>query len=148
MTVTPGGVFHRIKSLSILGGFLDGLELKFSSGLNCLIGHRGTGKTTILEFMRYVLDAFPPGEKGTPLKKRVESLVRSNLGDGRIRLTVITKDGLEYIVDRTASGDPMVLNAEGMPTEISIHAGGIFHADIFSQNEVENIADNPPSSCP
>lgn len=145
MSFSGNGVFHRIKSFSILGGFLDGLGLNFNAGLNCLIGHRGTGKTTVLEFVRYALDAFPNGEKGIASRKRVESLVKNNLGDGRIRLTIETKDGLEYIIDRTASGDPMVLNADGTPTDISINSGGIFNADIFSQNEVENIADNPQS---
>ncbi|HRV20182.1 MAG TPA: AAA family ATPase [Anaerohalosphaeraceae bacterium] len=139
------GHFHRIKSFSILGGFLDGLELDFDAGLNCLIGHRGTGKTTVLEFVRYALDSFPSGEKGIVSRKHVESLVKNNLGDGRIRLTIETKDGLEYVIDRTASGDPMVLNADGTPTDISINTGGIFNADIFSQNEVENIADSPQS---
>jgi len=145
MSFLDNGVFHRIKSFSILGGFLDGLVLNFNTGLNCLIGHRGTGKTTVLEFVRYALDSFPNGEKGITSRKRVESLVKNNLGDGRIRLTIETKDGLEYIIDRTASGDPMVLNADGTPTDISINTGGIFNADIFSQNEVENIADNPQS---
>lgn len=145
MSFLSNGCFHRIKSFSILGGFLDGLNLEFGSGLNCLIGHRGTGKTTVLEFVRYALDAFPLGEKGTAARRRVEALVKSNLGDGRIRLSIETKDGLEYIIDRTASGDPMVLDSDGVPTDISISAGGIFSADIFSQNEVENIADNPQS---
>ncbi|HOL30556.1 MAG TPA: hypothetical protein PK052_01115, partial [Anaerohalosphaeraceae bacterium] len=106
---------------------------------------RGTGKTTVLEFVRYALDSFPSGEKGIVSRKHVESLVKNNLGDGRIRLTIETKDGLEYVIDRTASGDPMVLNADGTPTDISINTGGIFNADIFSQNEVENIADSPQS---
>ncbi|HOI55573.1 MAG TPA: AAA family ATPase, partial [Phycisphaerae bacterium] len=137
--------FHRLKSLSVVGGFLDGLTIDFSKGLNCLIGHRGTGKTTVLEFVRYVLDEFPRGEAGQLCRKRVEALIKSNLEDGRIRLAIETKDGLEYIVDRTASGEPMVLTADGQPTDITINSGGIFSADVFSQNEVENIADSPES---
>ena len=39
---------HRIHSISIIGGFLDGVHLGFDTGLNCIIGARGTGKTTIL----------------------------------------------------------------------------------------------------
>jgi len=136
--------FHKLKSLSVVGGFLDGMRIGFADGLNCLIGHRGTGKTTVLEFVRYVLDAFPNSD-GQATRKRVEDLVKSNLGDGRIRLTIETKDGLEYVVDRTASGAPLVLTADGQPTDITINSGGIFNADIFSQNEVENIADNPES---
>lgn len=137
--------FHRLKSLSVVGGFLDGLTIDFSKGLNCLIGHRGTGKTTVLEFVRYALDEFPRGEAGQLCRKRVEALIKSNLEDGRIRLAIETKDGLEYIVDRTASGEAMVLTADGQPTDITINSGGIFSADVFSQNEVENIADSPES---
>lgn len=136
---------HRLKSLSVTGGFLDGLSVQFADGLNCLIGHRGTGKTTVLEFIRYVLDEFSAGEAGQLSRRRVETLVKRNLGDGRIRLTIQTKDGLEYIVDRTVSGNPLVLSANGDPTDITINSGGIFSADIFSQNEVENIADSPES---
>ena len=136
---------HRLKSLSVVGGFLDGLNVDFADGLNCLIGHRGTGKTTVLEFVRYALDGFPVGEAGQVCRRRVENLVKRNLGDGRIRLTIQTKDGLEYVVDRTVSGSPLVLTADGQPTDITINSGGIFSADIFSQNEVENIADSPES---
>jgi DNA repair ATPase RecN len=136
---------HRICSINIVGGFLDGLTIELANGLNCLIGHRGTGKTTMLEFIRYALDVFPDGANDGACRKRVESLVKSNLGDGRIRLTIETKDGLEYIVDRTASGEPMVLTSDGQPTNIALNSGGIFNADIFSQNEVENIADSPES---
>lgn len=136
---------HRLKSLSVNGGFLDGLEIDLADGLNCLIGHRGTGKTTVLEFVRYALDEFPSGEAGHLCRRRVENLVKRNLGDGRIRLAIETKDGLEYIVDRTASGEPMVLTTGGQPTDITINSGGIFSADIFSQNEVEDIADSPES---
>ncbi len=135
---------HRLKSISIIGGFLDGMNIEFADGLNCLIGHRGTGKTTVLEFIRYALDEFPRDDGGQA-RRRVETLVRSNLGDGRIRLALETRDGLEYTIDRSASGEPMVLTADGQPTDVRINSAGIFSADIFSQNEVENIADSPQS---
>jgi hypothetical protein len=38
---------HRIVSLAVDGGFLDGARLEFTGGLNCIIGGRGTGKTTV-----------------------------------------------------------------------------------------------------
>jgi ABC-type multidrug transport system ATPase subunit len=38
---------HRIRSLEVTGGFLQGMKLDFSEGLNCVIGGRGTGKTTV-----------------------------------------------------------------------------------------------------
>jgi predicted ATPase len=50
---------HRLLSLEVAGGFLDGTRLEFSDGLNCIIGGRGTGKTTALEFIRYILGMMP-----------------------------------------------------------------------------------------
>ena len=41
------------------GGFLAGAELEFADGLNCLIGGRGAGKTTVLEFLRFGLGLMP-----------------------------------------------------------------------------------------
>ncbi len=49
--------FHRIRSVAIVGGFLDGQKFDLADGLNCIIGARGTGKTTVLEFVRYAMDA-------------------------------------------------------------------------------------------
>ena len=37
---------HKVVSLKVTGGFLGGAKLEFADGLNCLIGGRGTGKTT------------------------------------------------------------------------------------------------------
>ena len=51
--------FHRIRWLAVVGGFLDGARIEFGPGLNCIIGARGTGKTTALEFIRFALDSMP-----------------------------------------------------------------------------------------
>jgi len=40
-----------IRRIKVTGGFLDGIDLNFAPGLNCVIGERGTGKTTLLEFI-------------------------------------------------------------------------------------------------
>ena len=47
------------------------MNIEFADGLNCLIGHRGTGKTTVLEFIRYALDEFP-NDGGGQSRKRVD----------------------------------------------------------------------------
>jgi energy-coupling factor transporter ATP-binding protein EcfA2 len=42
----------RILGVSIDGGFLDGQKIHFSPNLNCIIGGRGTGKSTLFEAVR------------------------------------------------------------------------------------------------
>lgn len=134
-------VFHRLRSIEIVGGFLDGARLEFSTGLNCLIGARGTGKTTLLEFVRFALDGLPDQQTDSTERRRIESLVERNLNSGRIELEIETKDGLRYRLSRTAGEEPIVLTPDGSPTDIQLKTGRLFRADIYSQNEVERIAD-------
>ena len=133
--------FHRIKSLAIIGGFLDGLRITFADGLNCIIGARGTGKTTILEFVRYAMDALPKGDSSPAARRRIEGLISKNLDGGRVELEVETMDGLSYAISRADGEEPVVLDAKRNPTSISIKNNGLFRADIYSQNDVETIAD-------
>jgi ABC-type lipoprotein export system ATPase subunit len=133
---------QRLCSIHITGGFLDGAEFDLADGLNCLIGARGTGKTSVLELVRYALDVLPTAND--PERQRIENLVRANLGDGAVELLIETRDGLAYKVIRSWTGDPIVVMADGSPTEITLRAGGprgVFRADIYSQNEIERIAD-------
>jgi ABC-type lipoprotein export system ATPase subunit/predicted nucleic acid-binding Zn-ribbon protein len=141
-TTADNAGFHRIRSVAIVGGFLDGQKFDLADGLNCIIGARGTGKTTVLEFVRYAMDAMPADSAP---RARIESLVEKNLAGGRVQLDIQTKDGLSYVVSRSTGEAPVVFADNGSPTEINLKAGGLFSVDIFSQNEVESIADQASS---
>ena len=45
-----------IESISFQGGKFDGQTIRFSSELNSLIGIRGSGKSSVLEAIRYIFD--------------------------------------------------------------------------------------------
>ncbi len=78
-------------------------------------------------------------------RRRIEELVSRNLKGGRVDLTVRTKDGLTYIVSRSPDDEPIVKTAEGKVTDLSVSGGGLFRISVFSQNEVEQIADRTAS---
>ncbi|MBW7950023.1 MAG: AAA family ATPase [Pseudorhodoplanes sp.] len=155
MTEQPGGVIaatehdqdihrshHRILSLAVAGGFLDGTKLEFSDGLNCVIGGRGTGKTTVLEFIRYILGMMPDPADSRPRSKAIEGHVRGNLSSGTIHLEVETKHGTRYRAERPWGDDVQVLDSDGDPVPVSLDRDLVFKADIYSQNEIEEIATN------
>lgn len=50
-------------AISWEGGFLSDTSIHFNPNLNVLIGGRGTGKSTIIENLRYVLGLDPLGEE-------------------------------------------------------------------------------------
>ena len=136
---------HRIRSLRVVGGFLDGTTFEFADGLNCVIGARGTGKTTALELIRFALDALPSPDTDPVGRRRIESLIEENLIGGRVEMTIETKEGMTYLITRSWDEPPIVLTEDGKATEIALKGGVLFRADIYSQNEVESIADRSAS---
>ncbi len=136
-----GRTGHRIRALSVIGGFLDGVQLEFADGLNCIIGGRGTGKTTVLELIRFALDMLPDRRLDAAERRRIENLVAQNLAGGRVELWIEIKDGLAYTVSRSWGEEPIVLSADGRSTGVSLRNGRLFRADIYSQNEVERVAE-------
>ena len=121
---------------------MDGTRLDFAATLNCIIGGRGSGKTTVLEALRYALDALPGANLDRERHRRIESLLRQNLGGGMVVISVETAGGTRYIVERAFGEKPRVLTRDGQTAEINIGRGNVFGADIYSQNEIEDIAND------
>jgi ABC-type lipoprotein export system ATPase subunit len=140
---SPSKAHHTIQELDVTGGFLRGVHLEFVDGLNCIIGGRGTGKTTVLELLRYVLGQMPDPRASTTRTKALSAQVQGNLGSGRIRVKVQTKHGMKYTAERPWNDAVEVRNERGEVVPISFERDLIFKADVYSQNEIEEIATNP-----
>jgi len=131
---------HVVLSLNVTGGFLAGAQLEFVDGLNCLIGGRGAGKTTALEFLRFGLGLMPDPKENPQRHRSIDALVKANLGNGRLRIELRTKTDMRYTAGRSAHETVQVLNEIGTAVPISLDRDQIFGADVFSQNEIEEIA--------
>ncbi|TVV76034.1 AAA family ATPase [Sphingomonas solaris] len=115
-----------IRHIHVEGGFLTGLDLRLKPGLNVLIGARGTGKTSVIELIRYVF-----GTRSQTAEDAEQSLkhARATLADGEIVLTA--SDILDEVtLSRTATEDGP--RSDGFLTEEP--------PIIFSQKEIENVA--------
>jgi len=134
--------YHRIKSIAVTGGFLEGLRLEFCDDLNCIIGGRGTGKTSVLEAIRFGLDRMPDLNLDRSRFQAIERLLQHNLGGGSVRIEIETSDGAAYTIARGIGEAPLVTNSEGRPTEINIGKDIIFGVDLYSQNQIEDIAND------
>ena len=97
-----------IKSVHFEGGVLSKQDICFSSELNTLIGIRGSGKSSIIESLRYALD-IPFGEKAQDGKYKRE-LIRHTLGSGgKVTIKAIDRFGQEYEIRRILNEVPEVL---------------------------------------
>ncbi|MDZ7723240.1 MAG: hypothetical protein U5R06_10655 [candidate division KSB1 bacterium] len=86
---------------------LAGQQMFFNSSMNNLIGIRGSGKSTILELVRYALNKkFDQSAKDTDYK---EQLVEHALGSGgKIILNLQDKHGTPYRIERVLGEKPVI----------------------------------------
>src|SRR5574337_104366 len=136
--------YSQIDSIVIEGGYFDGLSAKISGHLNAVIGGRGTGKSTLLECLRYALDV---PHKGADASKQGDQIVMENLGKagGRVvlKLRSTANHMKHYKVIRRYGEPPRVIDEQG--NESQLHPGrdllpGI---EIYGQNEIYELARSP-----
>ena len=95
----PHYTHSHIKSISFEGGTLDGQTIHLSPELNTLIGIRGSGKSSIIEALRYVL-GISFGEKALDTSYK-SKLVSYTLGSGgKAIVRAVDKYGTEYTIQR------------------------------------------------
>jgi len=91
--------YSHIRNIRFTGGTLAGQELHFSPELNTLIGIRGSGKSSVLEVLRYALE-IPFGEKAGDQKYK-QDLVGFTLGSGgKVEIDAIDRYGQTYTIRR------------------------------------------------
>lgn len=113
-----------IERVQIEEGFLDGADINFSAGLNVIIGARGTGKTSLIELIRFCLGV----ENNTSdTNKRSKEHALSVLGSGQITVTVRDNNNSKITVTRSTN-DPAPRTTAPFLRPV-----------IFSQTEIETV---------
>ena len=118
----------RICGMAITGGFLHEETIHFSDNLNCLIGGRGTGKSTAIRSIAY---AFGMNDEFGDYDNCPDSV------------TVYCEDanGIPYRYVRTRGGDIEVKAKEdGSVSDVPVDA---FRIEYFGQGELAKVAEDP-----
>lgn len=125
--------YPRVLEAKFQGGFLDGVTMDFTGNLNCLIGGRGSGKSTALLAIRTALGAAPSddedpddpdrmpevttvtfldstGSNRTAIRKRGEKPVDANGAPVRLRMADLGQDESGELA-RGYTEDPSLLLA-------------------------------------
>jgi t-SNARE complex subunit (syntaxin) len=113
----------QIVGVKMTGGFLDGQTVRFSSNLNCIIGGRGTGKSTLFELIR-TLAAY--GEEPA-------DVVDSEVGPDQVDMLVQDETGQTHGISR--------IKADRLQNADNITADPIlFPIECYYQGETHEIA--------
>lgn len=126
-----------IKSIAFEGGLLEGTKIDFSPELNNLIGIRGSGKSSLLEVLRYVLGISLPVNAADPEYKN--SLVERSMGSGgKAIVTVVNKQNEEYRIEKLYGQKEDIYKSNQLQTGISIDATGFNSPIYFGQKDLSN----------
>ena len=128
--------YPRIVSMQIRrAAFLDDQEISFSRNMTALIGGGGTGKSTLIEYLRLVLGQGGSIE-GEESKNNYEKLRRTVRGDTLIEVEV-ERDGASWILRNEGNRGGAVVQGEPIP-----EFAKFFPVRFFSQREIYAIAES------
>ena len=136
-----------LRSVSATGGFLEHCHVEFAPGLTCVIGARGTCKSTLIESIRFAFDkderriaeitARPrPGEGAA------DGVIPATLGAGMIRCEVEVTDTAgtaQHRIEREADGEPRLFQDNVREHATRAILDGI---EVFSQGALQRIAED------
>lgn len=124
----PQSVPHVV-GIALDGGFLDNQVLRFSTNLNCIIGGRGTGKSTTFEAVRCLI-----GSVGETSK-----VVDSEVWPDHLQMIWQDKAGQQHLLSRHKNLDIENVNdPDGGPCSFDI--------DCFGQGDAAKISHQAQTS--
>lgn len=134
--------FSRILAVEWEGGFLSNLRIHFNENMNCLIGGRGTGKTTIVDTIRYALDDKPRTNRN---KTEYEQILKDVLRNGS-KVSMLVESCYpvpkRYVIERIYPYEPVIKSEDGDQIT-SLNVSDVFRAEIYGHKEIYEISKDP-----
>lgn len=135
-----------IKNITLTGTLtISDSAISLSPELNSIIGGRGSGKSTILEYTGFCLgrSAHDMPRDGYSSADRLESLVKDTvISKGATIRATIVQDGAEFVVERNPGNSyaPRVIYPNGDSQIVSVSAlRDLFPAVIYAQGELAEL---------
>lgn len=126
--------------------FMGPVEVSFNRQYNALIGGRGTGKSTLLDYLRWALGDQPSdaadGELANPAVRRrqlVDATLRAVAGQVEVHFSI---NGIEHLVRRSAQTDELLLKVGDGPLERVRDADvqSLLPIHAYSQKQLSGVA--------
>ncbi|HQK54252.1 MAG TPA: PHP domain-containing protein [Sedimentibacter sp.] len=128
--------YPYIKAIEVKGGFFDGQVATFHSGLNSILGAKGSGKSLLVELMRFVLGQ--PSSQKEILDDHKRKLEKKLETYGSVKIKFIDETGVENEIERTYN--PSKNNPYNKEEQERIASS--FKILFLSQNEIVKIAED------
>jgi ABC-type lipoprotein export system ATPase subunit len=132
-------------------GFFENALIAFSENLNCIIGPRGSGKSTLIDALRYVFGynrTLHELQDDAGLIKAVKGRQEKNLRDTITRVFYRRMDGtvhvLEATYDQKSEYVTKVYTLDGHPVGVDdVEKCGDYPLRLFGWSEIETLGRDP-----
>lgn len=139
-TQSPNPTWPRIERVRIEGGLHDTLDVEFGPGLNALIGGKGTGKSALVEILRFTLDAPPPENKDE--HKSLLGNRRKNLPANAVAtVDIVDSDGQRWTVSRAGDDQATPTLRRGNGSDTGVAVSQRMPVRVFGQNELRDLGE-------
>lgn len=138
----PAPTWPRLTSVTVQGGFHDSLEVQFGPGLNAIIGGKGTGKSTLVEILRYTLGA-PESIAPPPQAKEGVTNRQANFpANAEATVAYTAADGEEYRITRVGGASSPARLHRGAQT-LDVEPSRRVRLRVFGQRELSELHRQP-----
>lgn len=138
----PQGLAHpRLIGVRWEGGFLDEVKIRLNESLNVLIGGRGSGKSTVIESIRYALEIAPLAAVSQATH---DSMIRDVLGSGAkvtLEVEVRTPSPTIFTIERLVGSKSVVRDSAGALLQ-SAPGDVLRGTEVYGQRELAELARN------
>jgi hypothetical protein len=134
--------YPYVKGIKIDRGFLADQPVEFNKNFNCLLGGTGSGKSTVIEFIRFAFDQISDDEE---VKKDCIGKLTDLAGYGStINVSFVDRDGEEYLLSRVFDGyeNPIRIRTKKSIAPVDMNIRDRFPVHAYSQGEALSIARN------
>ena len=140
--VQPAVPASYVIGINVRGQFFTDLWLSLSPHCNAFIGVKGSGKTSVLECLRFALGSLVPESR----KEEVQSHLSHILGQaGTVRVLVKREDGAKVLVERSMSRPDIfrLVFDDDRCEEVRNPDALMFPSFILGWHEIEQAATDP-----
>lgn len=132
----PAPNWPRLTAVKVDGGFHDQLATDLASGLNAIIGGKGTGKSALIEILRHVLES--PASKSGELR---QNRARNFPANADAVVGFVETGGQAYEARRSGGTATSRLFSASIPSDVRVSRR--ISVRVFGQRELQTLVDDP-----
>lgn len=120
--------------------FWGDTTVAFSENLTCIIGPRGSGKSAVIEAIRFALDKSQLGD--SKLQEDAQGRLQATIANTTVQLWMSPGHQDDLMVQRQLNAEPQAYDLTGNPVDLHFPTSEATHVTVYGWSEMEQLGKN------